>query len=46
LDSPPPPSRDCALWLVLRLLEQARFWSSSIYGWALALFTLSIGLGS
>jgi undecaprenyl-diphosphatase len=35
-----------ALWLVLRLLEQARFRIFSIYVWALALFTLSTGLGS
>jgi len=35
-----------ALWLVLRLLEQARFRIFSIYVWALALFTLTTGLGT
>jgi undecaprenyl-diphosphatase len=35
-----------ALWLVLRLLEQARFRIFSVYVWALALFTLATGLGN
>jgi undecaprenyl-diphosphatase len=35
-----------ALWLVLRLLEQARFRIFSLYVWALALVTLTTGLGT
>jgi undecaprenyl-diphosphatase len=35
-----------ALWLVLRLLEQARFRVFSIYVWALAVLVLATGLGT
>jgi undecaprenyl-diphosphatase len=35
-----------ALWVVLRLLEQARFRIFSVYVWVLALFTLATGLGT
>jgi undecaprenyl-diphosphatase len=35
-----------ALWLVLRLLEQARFRIFSLYVWALALLVLTTGVGT
>jgi undecaprenyl-diphosphatase len=35
-----------SLWLVLRLLEQARFRVFSLYVWALAVVVLVTGLGT